>query len=116
LVSFYLILLNETPANYIIFERCYWKQRGKLYLFVADKFWVGASDVEQQPGHFVWQSDGTKVDEALWKFGYPDRFGAGRETCVYFGTESGRLFDYRCNHAILSFICEVAQKDLPCHN
>jgi len=82
--------------------------------FVADYFWVDASDVGQQPGQFVWQSDGTKVDEAFWRIGQPNDFGAGEETCVNLWTGNGELFDFRCSRLDISFICELAEKDLPC--
>jgi len=84
-----------------------------VVLSVADNFWVDASDVGQQPGQFVW-ADGTKVDEALWQSGEPNNFGAGREACVYLFTESGKLRDFFCSYTEISFICEVADKDLPC--
>jgi len=75
---------------------------------------VDASDVGQEPGQFVWQSDGTKVDAALWARGNPDHFGAGEDAGVYLKTEHGKLFDYRCSSAHFSFICEVAEKDFAC--
>jgi len=79
--------------------------------FVSDDFWVDASDIGQQPGQFEWQSDGTKVDAALWYSGWPDSFGAGRETCSFLRTANRKLFDIPCSSAGRSFICQVAEKD-----
>jgi len=76
------------------------------FLFVADQFWMDASDIGQQPGHFVW-ADGTKLDAALWASGQPNDFFGGKEICVSLYTGNGNLFDYPCVYS-LSFICEVA--------
>jgi len=54
------------------------------------------------------------VDAALWNIGQPDGFGAGRETCVMLNAERGKLFDLPCNVPGGSFLCQLAEKDLPC--
>jgi len=75
-------------------------------------YWVGASDIGQQPGHFVWQSDWTKaVDAAFWMSGQPRVFGAGKEACV--DVFEGKLRDQECSNTI-SFVCELDKNDLPC--
>jgi len=74
---------------------------------------VDASDIGQQPGQFVW-ADGTKVDEAFWYNSNPNDFGTGKETCVFLLAPDGHLVDISCTFAGISFICEVAEKDLTC--
>jgi len=83
-------------------------------IFVAVAFWVDASDVGQQPGQFVWQSDGSKVDAANWGPGNPDDFGAGKKACVYLSTYNAKLGDSPCIYAGWAFVCELAEQDLPC--
>jgi len=80
--------------------------------FVADWFWVDASDIGQRPGQFVW-ADGTKVDEALWKNEHRGAIAAGKETCAELWTETGKLYDIGCTYAQFSFICELAE-DVTC--
>jgi len=94
-----------------LFTDEFFENEDKNY-FVSDDFWVDASDIGQQPGHFVWQSDGTRVDAALWESGWPDSFGAGKETCGFLRTANRKLFDTSCSSAGRSFICQVAKKDL----
>jgi len=85
-----------------------------LFIFsVKGEHWLDASDIGQQPGHFLW-ADGTKVDRALWGSGEPDHFSAGKEACVELNANTRRLYDVPCSIDFYSFICEVAEKDLPC--
>jgi len=76
--------------------------------------WVSASDLGQRPGHFLW-ADGEKVDAAFWESKYrcPRDFGSGKETCVIFISETGKLGDKNCAKTF-DFICELAPGDLPC--
>jgi len=83
-----------------------------LWISSLTEFWVGASDVGQQPGHFLW-SDGRKVDGALFKSGEPSHFGSGKETCVRLVSSQGKLFDQPCS-SMLYFVCKLAKKDHQC--
>jgi len=72
-------------------------------------FWVDASDIGQQPGHFAW-SDGRKVNNTFsnfWYSGEPNNFGTGKETCVFLSADSGKLRDEPCSHS-RAIICELA--------
>jgi hypothetical protein len=73
-------------------------------------YWVGASDVGQQPGQFRW-TDGTKVDDAWWASGQPNDHGQGKETCVYLG--HAKLADDPCSTSTY-FVCEVGEKFAKC--
>jgi len=97
------------------YDLVYCKRRRKQAFFAADRSWVDASDVGQQPGHFSW-ADGTEMDAAFWFNGHsePNSFGAGRETCVFLYSGNGKLYDLTCSRSDISFICEVAEKDLLC--
>jgi len=109
---------KSTPWNNylqkLFLNEFFQKEDKSCVFFVADAFWVGASDIGQKPGQFVWQSDGTKVARSLWRSGEPNDFGAGKETCAHLWTSFGKLFDFRCSHPEISFICELADEDLPC--
>jgi hypothetical protein len=71
---------------------------------------VRASDIEQLPGQFYW-TDGTKVDDALWRSEQPDSHGQGKETCVYL--RDAKLGDWPCSNS-LYFVCEVGEKLAKC--
>jgi hypothetical protein len=73
-------------------------------------YWVGASDVGQQPGQFRW-TDGTKVDDAWWRSGDPDHHGRGKETCVYL--HDAKLADYACSDSRYC-VCKVGEKFAKC--
>jgi len=87
-----------------------------LSSFLSEWYWVDASDIGQQPGHFAW-SDGRKVNDTFsnfWVSGNPGDFGAGKEACVYLVADSGKFGDYQCKSKDKAFICEMAAKHLFC--
>lgn len=71
-------------------------------------FWLSATDINQTAGHFHW-SDGTRVDDTLWKGGQPDDFGTGEQTCSVLDTGNAKLFDDSCSAATYNVLCEVSE-------
>jgi len=103
--------LNDSIPSTTVASKFFTSQNSILFVISAH-FWVDASDVGQQPGHFVW-ADGTEVntDRALWYRSYPFNFGAGKETFIVFWTGYGQFIDAIISRT-LSFICELAKEDL----
>jgi hypothetical protein len=77
---------------------------------ISDYYWVGASDVGQQPGQFFW-TDGTKVDDAWWQSGQPNEHGQGKETYVVLG--HAKLWDLPYSESRY-FVCEVGKEFAKC--
>jgi len=80
--------------------------------FNTDGYWIGASDVGQEPGHFMWANN-KKVDTTLWATGNPKEFGTGKKTCVNVGAKNGYLYDGNCSTGYY-YMCQLAYTDLPC--
>lgn len=76
-----------------------------LTFVAAGDFWLSGSDIGRTAGQFYWQ-DGTLVDGSLWETGYPQNYGAGKQSCVEFQIQHGQLFDFGCSSTDY-IICEV---------
>jgi hypothetical protein len=73
-------------------------------------YWVGASDIEQQPGQFYW-TDGTKVDDDWWHRDYPKSYGQGKKTGVFLF--AANLADSEFLDTEL-FVCEMGENFSKC--
>ena len=67
---------------------------------------MSASDIGHTAGEFHW-ADGSPVDEKLWEGGFPNRYGAAGEACVYLYTGNVRLFDDVCTAGSFFLVCEA---------
>jgi len=80
---------------------------------------VGASDVGQEPGLFMWEEGFELLKRSkgnwktLWEDHEPDDFGHGKETCVWLDQDTGNLCDRPCRENMF-FICELAPRDQYC--
>jgi len=75
-------------------------------------FWLSASDIGRQPGHFHW-SDGTPLGKNMWDEGILDAFGADKQACVALVVEVAALSDYACTQ-VSNVLCEVSPAFLSC--
>jgi hypothetical protein len=80
------------------------KKGFKMYPFSVT-YWLGASDIGQQPGDFRWM-DGWKVYKGMWASGDPNDHGQGNETCVNFF--DAKLLDSPC-HYVRNYVCKVGE-------
>jgi len=106
-------ILYYPVVDYYFFAKQKLKSLSKLSSH-SGSYWVGASDIGQNPGHFLW-ADGTEVDNTFWYTGtFPSRYGSGKETCVDLWAGNGKLHDVPCNDLRSSMICELPPKDQLC--
>lgn len=77
-------------------------------------FWLAASNSGGRGAGkaFSW-SDGVKVDAAAWASGQPNDMGPGKDACVEFSVNQGKLGDRKCSQR-LPILCEVPEKMYPC--
>jgi len=104
------LVANATPTSYCAFGKRL--KSSSCSNYVSGGYWVSASDIGQQPGHFLWV-DRSKVGVDLWAASNPNYFGPGKETCVYLSIAGQNLLDSSCK-GDGNWICELPPKDLPC--
>ncbi|XP_065346086.1 alpha-N-acetylgalactosamine-specific lectin-like [Cloeon dipterum] len=77
---------------------------------VGVSWWVDASDIGQEPGHFRW-GNGQELprNSSLWQEEQPNSFGPGKKTCVFYSSFFGKhLFDTICDD-IYWAVCQADQ-------
>lgn len=86
------------------------KLTNTLWTFLTDNsiVWVGASDAGKTNGDFHW-IDETKVEDALWREGYPKNHRHGVDTCVTLEGTHKALTDAACDRKLIA-VCKVPRK------
>lgn len=84
-----------------------WKVK-TLHFADGSRYWMGASDIGQTPGQFLW-GDGSPVDNSLWSFGEPIHNDEGVKTCVVFDSHGDKLLNNPCSEKRY-FMCEVPER------
>lgn len=78
-------------------------------------FWFSASNAghETSQRQFPWV-EGTEVYNATLFSGQSDSYGAGKEMCVLYHTESAKLYSDSCSDT-WRILCEVPEAPNSCH-